>query len=143
MDKSYFESQLGKMEELTNVAGDKQESFFQQLLIVSSTILGILVALHKPDIEFLCIRLVFVLSVLTLVLTVLSLVLLLFDLSRSSENLRQAFRKEAQHAVQEWRKLDIVTVPKKKRTLFCEKFSLIAFAVSLLLLDSYASFTAF
>ena len=143
MDETYYRSQLPKMEDLTNESAGKQESFFQQILIVSSGIPGILVSLHSSQSKDLCIRLVFAFAILLLALCVLTALIAVYDHSRFSERIRQAFRTEYQNAMIIHRRLNVVTVDKKRRTLLCEKTSLLSLISSLVLLSTYTIMTLF
>ena len=124
MDCDYYQKQLKLLGDLTEKSSDKQETFFQQILIANSGILGILVALHSIPSTSLCIRLVFVIAIVLFSLGILSTGITLYDHSMLVERVRQAFRHEAETALKNQRKLNVVSVEKKKRTLFFEKCSL-------------------
>jgi hypothetical protein len=143
MKLAYYRNQFKKIEELTALSAEKQQTFLQQILIVSSSILGILVALHKIQLEARYIRWVFVLAVLLLALVVLCTALALFVHTQLVESARQAFCKEVDIAMKEDRPLENVGIGMKKRTLLFEKTSLICFVASLILLGVYTVLISF
>jgi len=137
--RKYFYDQMGLLADAKSKSLEKQESFFQQILIVSSGILGIIVALHGAPQASLYIRLVFVSATVLLSLCILTTSMVLYDLSKAAELVCEAFRIELKESLQRERKMDPVFVPKKKRTVFCEKCSLISLPVSLILLVVYTA----
>jgi hypothetical protein len=144
MDYQYYRDRLKELEGLTHLSCEKQESFFQRILFASSSILGILVALHTEHPESLCIRLVFVSAILLLSLGALTAGTVLYDYSKIPERTRQEFYSEFESALRELREMNAaVSSEKKKRTLFCEKCSLFFLPVSLILLAAYAILITF
>jgi hypothetical protein len=141
MNEDYYLDKMKRLEDLTNLYAGKQESIFQQLLIVSSGILGIIVALHGTHSEHLYIHLVFVLSVVLFSLCTLSLLIVLLDHTKIVKRARLSYLDEIQKAIKSSRKVNPLTgIEKKKRTLFLEKCSLFFFVSGLLSLTSYAIF---
>lgn len=134
---SYYKDQLKLGEELTTKAAEKILSFWQHLLLVSSSIDGILISLHAGSSESLYIRLAFFLSTILLTIGVLSTCIVVFDHSMLPERGRQAFVQEAQAACREDRKLNPIFVNKKRRTVFCEWLSSISLILALFLMLAY------
>jgi hypothetical protein len=128
---------------LTNESTEKQAEFYRNILVVSASVLGILISLHTQQSSVLYIRLVFALSVLLLLLGTLSISLLLFDLSLLPERTRQEFLTQLQKSVSEGKVLEPVYIQKRKRTVLCEKWSLIFLLSSLLSLIIYTMLSLF
>jgi len=137
MHKSYNEA-IDVANNLIDVALSKRESFFQQLLIVSSTLLGIVISLHTTNSPHLCIRLVFVAALVLLALGVLATVFVVFDFLQIRHQSRQVYLTELNTASQNNRPVGYVQVEAKKRTAFLEKSSLLFFVSGLIVLTSYA-----
>lgn len=134
----YFNKQLKLTEELTIKSSEKILSFWQHILLVSSSIDGILISLHTGDSESLYIHLAFLLATALLTLGVLSTSIIVYDHSMLPERVRQKFVKEGCTAIREDRKLNPVFVNKRKRTVFCEWFSSISLILALILMLAYA-----
>lgn len=143
MDNDYYRKQLGQLVDLTEKSAEKQLSFFQHILLVSSSTFGILISLHSNSSSCLYIRLVFSLATVILSLGCLTTAIVVYDHSFFVERSRQLFRTEVQSAMKEDREVAGVVVEKKKRTKFCEKASYILLCLSLILLSCYAVLLAF
>jgi hypothetical protein len=133
----YYEKQFKLGEELTTKAAEKILSFWQHILLVSSSIDGILISLHAGNSESLYIRLAFFLSTILLTTGVISTSIVVFDHSMLPERGRQKFVQEARDACQEDRKLNPVFVNKKRRTVICERLSSISLISALFLMLAY------
>ena len=134
---TYYEEQKPIMKELSEKANEKTLSLWQHILLVSSSIDGVLISLHIESPSCLYIRLVFLLSVFLLSVGVSCSAIVLFDLTALHERARQEFLHEYEKAIQDDRKLNPVYVGYKKRTLICQKTSYWCFALSMLLLLTY------
>ncbi len=143
MNTNYYEKQLRKTEKMTKESFEKQVDFYRNLLIVASGSLGILVSLHNTHSEYLYIRMVFLLAVLSLAIGILTTSIVLHDLSRLPERARQAFLNEAKDALKDDRLIKPVFVDKKKRTKVCEKVVPAALLASLILLVLYVFLISF
>lgn len=143
MDSNYYVEQLHKIADLSQKSAEKREFFFQQILIVSTGTLGILLSLHTQQSESLYTRLVFLFAVLLLSLGSLTAGITFYDYSMLSERTRQSFQIEVEKALDEGREAQAVFVKKKRRTLFCENFSLIALILGLFTLFVYAVLFSF
>jgi hypothetical protein len=137
MDLNYYKENFHLYRDLKDQATEKKVSFFQNILIASSSMTGILVALHNKQPLDLYIRLVFVLGVLLLVLGILTVSITLYDYTNLAEQKAQDFHKELQTALKSDRKLNEVTGRWKKGTLFCEKYSLLFLIIGLFVLVVY------
>lgn len=143
MDNKGWVKNLQKLTEITNQATEKRMEFYQNILVAGASILGILVSLHTTQTSCLYIRLVFVLSIYLLLLGVLLSAIVLYDLSLLPERTKAAFVEELQKVLSEDRNPKPISVPKKKRTKYCEKWSLISLSASLLLLIIYTTMSLF
>lgn len=143
MDQNYYKEQFSKIEDYTNLSAEKQDAFSQNILLVSSSILGILISLHDNKTECLYTRVAFLISILFLVFGILTLAIMLYDRSKLVEHLRQRFVKEAQNALKEDRKLQMVSIQEGKRIRICKKISYSCLILALLMLIVYTSFSTF
>lgn len=132
-----------KLTELTNLSTDKQAEFYRSILVAGASVLGILISLHSTQTSCLYTRLVFALSICLLLLGVLLSAIVLRDLSLLPERTKKAFVEELQKVLSENRNPNLVNTPKKKRTLHCEKWSLIVLLFSLFLLVIYTILSLF
>jgi hypothetical protein len=123
---------------LSEASLSKQESFFQQLLLVASTLLGVIIALRSTNLQPLCIRLVFLLALVLLSLGILATLIVVFDLIRIREGAPKAYLGEWHSAVQEDRPMDPLRFDLRKRTRLCRKAALAGFVLGVLVLTSYS-----
>lgn len=134
----YYKQQQYKLEELTNQSSQRILSFWQHILLVASSIDGILISLHVGSSEYQCIRWAFLLSIGLLTLGVLTTSIVLYDHTMLLEQCRQKYAQEVCIAIQEDRKLNGVGVNKRKRTIIFEWTSVILLMFSFLSMLSYA-----
>lgn len=66
------EVSLNKLEELSKIRDTKQAEWLRVILLMASSLLGILISLHKPDITDKCVRHIFGFSISFLGLGILS-----------------------------------------------------------------------
>ena len=138
MDNQYYQKHIDRIPRLLEKSIEKQLSFFQHILIVSSGTFGIIISLHSNSSSGLNTRLVFLLAVLTLSLGSLLTAFVLYDLSFLAERGRQAYCTEVQSAITERRFVQAVAGSKRKRTVFCEKACCILLLFSIVLLSLWA-----
>ena len=131
------------MTDLTNLSVENRAGFHRSILVAGASILGILLSLHSTQTSCLYIRLVFLLSILLLLSGVLLSAAVLRDLSLLPEQTRKAFAEELQEALLEERDPQWIGVSVRKRTVLCEKWCLISFLSSLLLLVVYTALSLF
>ena len=143
MELKYYHEQVKLLAKVTNEASEKKISFYQHLLLVSASIVGIVISLHTTNSQFQYIRLVFLLSTVTLSLGTLCLVLVLYDFSNLQDRIRESFHKEIQNAMKNDVKCNMVSVPHKKRTLLLEKASYIFLTLGFILLVTYNGLSTF
>jgi hypothetical protein len=137
MDTKYYYNKFEQLSEVVKEATEKRISFFQYVLLVSSSILGIIISLHTTNSQCLYIRLVFVLSVIFLLLGALCMVVVLYDFSNFPERARQAYLTEIGNAMKNDEKVQPVFVNPHKRTLIFEKLSYIFLFLGLISLVTY------
>ncbi len=128
---------------IKEVTLSKQETFSQQFLLVSSTLLGIVVSLHSTNSQCLYIRLVFLLALVLLSLGVLANMIVVADFLQIRERAQKAFHDEWSSAVREDRQMGPLKVDWRKRTLFSRKAALICFVSGLIVLTSYSILIVF
>jgi hypothetical protein len=138
MGFDYYYAQAKKLTEVTNSLSEKKVSFFQQILIVSATILGILVAFHTERSELQYTRWVFLASVMSLTLCILTSSKALYNLLSLFEKLRQDFDKELQNARREGREVNPVFVSPGKMAKRYETCSWLSFILGVFALAVYA-----
>ncbi|MDR2585046.1 MAG: hypothetical protein LBC84_02335 [Prevotellaceae bacterium] len=123
---------------------NKRESFNQQILILSATILGIFVAFQDKHSEYMCIRLLFVSTIILFALGILMLSLTLFSNVKLAYRTYYELREEAGKFMNG---LPFCTIVDgggiKKSTKCCEKFAYVFLIMGLVALVIYAVVSAF
>jgi hypothetical protein len=137
MDYNYYYNQFQRLAELMDKNIQKKVSFLRSLLIASSSMLGILVALHPVSLANLCIHRVFLLGVLLLLFGILSIAIALHGYTALSEQKVKNFRDELEIAQYEDREMKNIFGRPKQIVLFCEKCSLPLLLLSLITLFTY------
>lgn len=133
----YYEKKMRTMEDLTNQSSQRTLSFWQHILLVSSSIDGILISLHAGQSEHIYTQLAFLLSTVVLSLGILTTSIVVYDYSMLLERTRQKFADEFQNALREGREVRNVVVDTRKRTKFFENFSLISLICAILFMLLY------
>lgn len=133
-----YDESIDVLNSLSDRALSKRESFAQQFLFVSSTLLGIVVSLHSPNSPLLYIRLVYVTALVLLSLGVMATLIVVFDFLQIRLGLHQDYRNELSSAAQKDQSVQAVKKDFRKRTLICQKLSLIFFVFGVLVLTSYS-----
>ena len=142
MEVNYYESQFPKLVALAEQSAQKKLSFLQNVLLASAGGLGILISLHSNTSTCLYIRAIFLLSTVLLALGTLTSAIAAYDCSMIDERLRKVFHSEIQSALHEGRLVQMVNVPRRKRTIICEKLTYILLVSALLLLTIYSVLTS-
>jgi hypothetical protein len=137
MDSQEFENQKIAQANYGEASVQKRASFFQHVLLVSSSIFGILVSLHSSSSSVLYIRLVFLFSVVLLALGILLAGLVTYDHAMTRERMRQAHYNAVENALAEGREVPSIAVSEKKRTRICEKISLLSLSSGVVALTVY------
>lgn len=114
-------------------------SFFRNILIVSSSVFGILISLHDTTAQSQCIRQVFLLGILLLSLGILSAAIVLYDLSTIDERLRIKLLKEEFDNVCDGKgyKPENVKVGNRNISRFFQKCSVFSLLLSLIVFTTY------
>ena len=137
MENDYYYKQMIQLNELMNESNNKKTSFFQHILLVSSSILGIILSLHTVNSQYLYIRLIFIISAFLLLIGTLCMALVLYDFSHLQERARQSFHKSIEDALKNDKKVQPVFVKNKKRTSICEIIAYSSLTTALCLLVLY------
>ncbi|WP_423128481.1 hypothetical protein [Gaoshiqia sp. Z1-71] len=137
MDSNYYYSQLEQLNEVVKESADKKISFYQHVILVSSSILGIIISLHTITSPCIYVRLTFVLSVISLLIGILSMVVVLYDFSHLPERIRPVFQNEIEKSLKKDEKVNPVFVKHKRRTLILEKISYLFLLLGMALLVTY------
>lgn len=139
MNNESWVKNLQKLTDITNLATEKQIGFYQNILVAGASILGILISLQSTQTSCLYIRLVFLLPVYLLLSGVLLAAIVLHDLSSLPGQVQKAFAEELRKVLHKDINPNPISVPKKKRTIRCEKWCLISLPASLFSLVIYTA----
>jgi hypothetical protein len=141
MDKDVMNSfeTLGR---ITNQLAEKRHAFLQHVLLVSVTLFGILISLHRSGSELHASRLCFAASICLLALGILLTGISLYGHIEAISQTRKAYLHEAQTALHEGRATRPVSAPSGTIYVFCEKACYVLLSLSLLLLSCYSIMTA-
>ncbi|MFJ1424951.1 hypothetical protein ACILD6_00205 [Capnocytophaga canimorsus] len=142
MELSYYREQAAFLSELTRLSHQHRMTFFQHILLVTSSVFGILVALHDKNLTDKYIRWVFVASVLLVVLCILLATIILRIYSHQTERICQDFCQESLQALRKGRALKIVVTPMPKYTTLLETTLYILLCIALIALAGYAILVA-
>jgi hypothetical protein len=142
MEKNSYDS-IKNLEHLTNLLAEKRASWSQQLLLISSSLLGILVSLHAKSSDSLYVRLCFALAIVLLAIGILLTAVSLYSYVEAISRTRQAYKLEAIDALHHNRETKPVSAPVKKIFVFCEKTGYICFASCVFFLSLYVVLNSF
>ncbi|WP_430973402.1 hypothetical protein [Sunxiuqinia rutila] len=140
MDTNYYHNQLEQLNEIVKESADKKISFYKHVILVSSSILGIIISLHTTTSQCLYVRLTFVFSVISLLIGILSMVVVIYDFSHLPERILPVLQSEIENALKKDEKVKPVFVKHKKRTLILEKMSYLFLLLGMALLVTYNVF---
>ncbi|MDR2816159.1 MAG: hypothetical protein LBB62_05600 [Proteiniphilum sp.] len=140
----YYRDLLREFPAMAEKASQIRYVFFQHILLVSSSVLGILISLHQNNSPCIYTRLVFLLSLLLFAAGILCIGIILHDHSLLPGKLQQKYSDEAVQAFQERREMPPVVLPeKKKRTLLLEKIGPAILLSALLVLIAHEVLISF
>ena len=129
--------------ELAQLLAEKRAQWFQHILLVGTTLLGILVSLHTNSSSNLYVRLCFALSIVQLALGLLLSGMLLYSFQEAIARTRQDYLEKAKLAVRENKQPDGASAPPKKIYIIAEKAAYICLASSFLFLTLYVVLYSF
>ena len=132
--KSIAEKQIGLMESIT----EKQSSWSRQILLLSSTLFGVLIALQGKSSDMLGIRLCFALAIVALALGILLVAIATYQHIDNARRLRAKHYQKALDALEKRCEIGYVGVDTRKVFVRCEKIGYICLLSSVLLLALYA-----
>ena len=138
MDKNYYYRVSKENEAYMKKSQDSQEQFFRQMLLVCSTILGILVSLHQIPSEVRYSRVVFLAAVALLAASILAVSIVLYDYSKMPIRIWKAYQDKIEEARTENRTVRPFLVKHLRRTLFFQRTACLLMALSLVSLVVYA-----
>lgn len=123
--------------ELTNLLAEKKSSWHQQLLIASTTLFGVLIALQQGNASLLAARLTFALAVAFLAIGILLIAISLYSHVDAISRARKLATDESIKALREERAMNPIAAKEKKKFQICEKLAYICYALSMILLTIY------
>lgn len=142
MTKNYYQDQLDRQPELLQESLRIRLSFLRHLLLVASSIAGLLLSLQCKSFECQYTGLVFLLSVALLLLGILSCAIALYTHSMVVEKARLLHLAEVRAARRANREVKTVFAGKSKAALICEKTCYVCFFLALLGLFAYSALIA-
>ena len=134
---------LKELAQIVNELSDKKAVFYRHILLISTTLFGILISLHSKGSYILYVRLFFALAIVSLALGILSVAIVLYGQIEDYRSLKDNYVKEALSAEREFRQMGPVLPDDRKIFLFFEKAAYKCFGVCLLLLSCYSVLLAF
>ncbi len=115
-----------------------RRSWFQHILLLASTLFGILISLHGNASPNLYARWCFALAIALLGLGILTMSIALYAHIDTLKRIRVLYAEEAQNASREGRATGYVSVNERKVFGICEKTGYICFGFCVILLSLYA-----
>lgn len=126
-----------KTQELTRDSFEKQLSFHQHILLVSSSVLSIVISLHSYNESPLYIRVIFISAVILLTLGVLTCAIALYSQKEITERGRQAYISAHIEALRTGKNPGVVSIKKTSLHKTCETLTCILLPLSIVLLAIY------
>lgn len=136
MDNNYRQS-LVTLAQQSNLPTEKRSTFHHRLLVASSSLFGVLIALHTKVEAGLPARMAFSAAILSLAIGILLCSLALYHEIDATSRARKLYTEESIAALRESRATEPVSAPERKIFVLCAKAAYICFAISVLLLASY------
>jgi hypothetical protein len=144
MNDIEYDRNLDNLSHLTKEENGTLCAWFRHVLLVVSTLFGILISLHANTPHILHARLCFSLANILLALAIAGLLSVLYNFSpKSSRQVRAAYQRELEDARKEHRDMRPVGVKISRCVFFVEKASYVCISASLLLLAVYSLLTVF
>lgn len=118
------ESDYEKLSKITVEENEALRAWFRHVLLVTSTLLGILISLHPTSQGILLPRLCYSLAAFLLALGILGTFVVLYNFSAiSARKVRKTYSDELKNAIREQRDIRIVGVKTPKYVYIIEKVS--------------------
>jgi hypothetical protein len=133
-----YTANFRQLTELINQSSEKKLSFFRHIQLVTVSTLAIVVAFLQNADGSLYLRILFAMAILSLSLCILTTGIVIYNLTNFAEEGRRVYHAELEKAILEKRKMNMVSVPEKKISKFCQKYSYILLFLSLFLLTLFA-----
>lgn len=138
VENSHNQNLLKQSTELLNQSTEKEESFYKHILLVSSSIFGILISLHSTNSQPQHIRWVFLCSIILLALGILSTIIVFRSYSKLLKKALQTYNDELLKSQIERRQMNCVFAKQSKITIVCKAFSLTFLTLAIIFLTLYS-----
>lgn len=137
MDKEYHDI-LKQLTDLTNLLAEKRSAWSQHILLLASTLFGILISLQGKSSGMPLTRLCFALAVVALGLGILLTAIALYSHIDAISRARKGYIEEATNALRYGREMKPVSSSVRRLFVFCEWSGYICFFATVLLLSAYS-----
>jgi hypothetical protein len=137
MEKDVNQSAANVIQELTAKIHQDSVNWLQHVLLLASTLFGIIIALHNNSLEPQYIRLAFALAVFLLGIGILSLSISLYGRLDVLLRVRKAYAMKAQLQAKTGASIGHVSMGAKKIFGICETIGYICLICSVLILSCY------
>ena len=137
MDFLGYRKNFEQFADIINDVNDRQAQWIQRILLLSSTLFGVLISLHATIEAARHIRLCFAASTISLALGILLLAIVLYGHTAAVKNKADRYRDELISAIREHRALNPVFGEWPKFFGFCRTTAYILLIISVLLLAAY------
>ncbi|SDC53804.1 hypothetical protein [Williamwhitmania taraxaci] len=129
---------LKPLSDLTNLLAEKRSAWSQHILLLASTLFGILIYLQGKSSGTLPTRLCFALAVVALGFGILLTAIALYSHIDAISRTRKDYTEEAISALHEHREMNSVSASVRRLFVFCEWLGYICFFATVLLLSAYS-----
>lgn len=135
--QKHLEQNLEILEKIDDRFVHKKENWFRQILLLSSTLFGILISLHKGNSHTQSSHQAFLVALVCIVLGILGTAIALYGLTDSYARLKKAHALETRSALVERRQAGISTAGVRKVFVWCENIAYLFYLLGLLALILY------
>lgn len=122
---------------------EKKVQWLRHVLLLASTLFGVLISLHTATTDTLCTRWAFLVALASIALGILCTASTLYGFLDAAARLRKDFSEEAIAALNEYRFANAVTVSERKIFVLCEKLAYIFFLIGIFALVVYVALPVF
>lgn len=127
------------LKDLMERHSDLRNAWLRHILLLASTLFGVLISLHSTDLDSQWQHLFFVMAIGLLAVGILLIAAALYSSIDVLQRTRKVYAREAVNALRENRSPENVAVYDRKIFVLCEKAGYIVFAASLVLLVVYVA----
>lgn len=133
-----FEKTLDTYVDVKNKSNEFKTSFIKQVLLMSTTLLGILISLHDKTINSTCTHIAFSVTLILLSLGILLLAIGLYEQVHSHNRLAQDYWEEVRkHASDMTYNPKVILQYPSKIYLICENYGYVSLMISVISLTVY------